>query len=59
MKKLTMWKIVKNIEGKILAVTEEIISLAEDILGEELTSRIHIGLADHISFAMKRMESGN
>ncbi len=51
-------EIVKNIEGKILAVTEEIISLAEDILGEELTSRIHIGLADHISFAMKRMEVG-
>lgn len=51
-------EIVKNVEGKILAVTEEIISLAEDTLGEELTSRIHIGLADHISFAMKRIEGG-
>ncbi|MCB2293745.1 PRD domain-containing protein [Clostridium algoriphilum] len=51
-------EIVKNVEGKILAVTEEVISLAEDMLGEKLTSRIHIGLADHISFAMKRMEVG-
>jgi len=51
-------EIVKNVEAKILAVTEEIISLAEDILDEKLTSRIHIGLADHISFAMKRMEIG-
>ncbi|MBU3128117.1 PRD domain-containing protein [Clostridium tagluense] len=49
-------EIVKNVEGQILAVTEEIISLAEDILKEKLTSRIHVGLADHISFAMKRME---
>ena len=51
-------EVLKNVESKILAVTEEIISLAEDILGEKLISRIHIGLADHISFAMKRMESG-
>ena len=51
-------EILKNVEGKILAVTEEIISLAEDILKEKLTSRIHVGLADHISFAMKRMELG-
>lgn len=51
-------QILNNVEGKILAVTEEIISLAEDILKEKLTSRIHIGLGDHISFAMKRMELG-
>lgn len=49
-------EILNNIEGQILAVTEEIISLAEDILGEKLNSRIHIGLSDHISFAVKRME---
>lgn len=51
-------EILKNVEGKILAVAEEIISLAEDILGEKLASRIHVGLSDHISFAMKRMELG-
>ena len=49
-------EILNNVEGQILAVTEEIISLAEDILKEKLTSRIHVGLADHISFSMKRME---
>jgi len=51
-------EILKNVEGQILAVTEEIICLAEDSLGEKLTSRIHVGLGDHISFAMKRMELG-
>ena len=51
-------EILKNVESEILAVTEEIISLAEDILEEKLTSHIHVGLSDHISFAMKRMELG-
>ena len=51
-------EILKNVEGEILAVTEEIISLAEDMLEEKLTSNIHVGLSDHISFAMKRMELG-
>jgi len=49
-------QILNNVEGQILAVTEEIISLAEDILKEKLISRIHVGLADHISFAIKRLE---
>jgi len=51
-------EILNNVEGQILAVTEEIISLAEDILKEKLFSRIHVGLADHISFSIKRMELG-
>ena len=51
-------EILKNVEGEVLAVSEEIISLAEDILQEKLTSNIHVGLGDHISFAMKRMELG-
>ena len=50
--------IMNNIEGEILAVSEEIISLAEDILGEKLNSHIHIGLSDHISFAIKRVDVG-
>jgi len=51
-------EILNNVESQILAVTEEIISLAEDILNEKLTSRIHVGLTDHISFSIKRMELG-
>lgn len=51
-------EILKTVEGEILAVAEEIISLAEDILEEKLNSHIHVGLGDHISFAMKRMELG-
>lgn len=51
-------KILKNVEGDILAVTEEIISLAEEILEEKLSSNIHVGLGDHVSFAIKRIELG-
>ncbi len=51
-------EILKNVEGEILAISEEIISLAEDTLEEKLNSHIHVGLGDHISFAMKRMELG-
>ena len=48
-------EILNNVEGQILAITEEIISLAEDTLDEKLNSRIHVGLGDHISFALKRV----
>jgi transcriptional antiterminator len=51
-------EILKNVENEIVAVSEEIISLAEEILEEKLSSNIHVGLADHISFAMNRMDIG-
>ena len=51
-------EILKNVENEIVAVSEEIISLAEEILEDKLSSNIHVGLADHISFAMKRMDIG-
>ncbi|MFT5872677.1 MAG: transcriptional antiterminator [Clostridium sp.] len=56
--KVSYVEILKNVEAEILAVAEEIISLAEDTLEEKLNSHIHVGLGDHISFAMKRMELG-
>lgn len=51
-------KLLQVVEGDILAVSEEIIAMAESALGEKLNSHIHVGLADHINFAIKRMNEG-
>lgn len=50
--------IIHNLDSSIVAVTEEVISLAITTLGEELNSHIHIALADHIDFAIKRTQQG-
>ncbi|WP_034869530.1 BglG family transcription antiterminator [Clostridium lundense] len=50
--------ILKSVDEEILALTEEVISLASEKLGEELNSHIHVGLADHINFAIKRIKEG-
>lgn len=50
--------ILKSINEEVLALTEEVISLASERLGEELNSHIHVGLADHINFAIKRIKEG-
>ncbi|WP_125152068.1 PRD domain-containing protein [Clostridium rectalis] len=50
--------VLENIDEDILAVTEEIIDMASNKLEEELNSHIHIGLADHINFALKRLKEG-
>lgn len=51
-------EVLKNIDKKILEITEEIIILAINELGEDLNSHIHVGLADHINFSIRRMEEG-
>lgn len=48
----------KDIDEAILGVTQEIIAIAENDLGENLNSRIHVGLTDHIHFAIKRIYDG-
>ncbi|KAJ53439.1 transcriptional antiterminator [Clostridium tetanomorphum] len=50
--------VLKNIDEEVLALTEEIIALASEKLGEELNSHIHVALADHINFAIKRIKEG-
>lgn len=50
--------IVKSLDKAILAVTEEIIALAITTLQEELNSHVHVALADHINFAIKRTQEG-
>lgn len=51
-------RILTTVEKEIIAVSEEIIKLAVERLGKELNSHIHIGLTDHINFAIKRMQEG-
>ncbi|WP_084295180.1 BglG family transcription antiterminator [Caldanaerobius polysaccharolyticus] len=51
-------KVLQDIKEEVLAVSEEIIAMAESVLGESLNSHIHVGLADHIDFAIKRVNEG-
>lgn len=51
-------KLLLQVDEKIVAITEEIIYMASKELEEELNPHIHIGLMDHINFAIKRLEEG-
>lgn len=50
--------LLNNVDPKIVELTEKIISMAHKELNEELNPHIHIGLIDHINFAIKRIEEG-
>lgn len=52
------FKILQNTEKSILAVAEEIIYMASQKLKEPLNSHIHVGLVDHINFAIRRVSEG-
>jgi transcriptional antiterminator len=51
-------RILKDVDREIVAVCEEVIGFAVKTLGEELNSHIHIGLTDHINFAIARLKDG-
>ncbi|CDF58545.1 BglG family transcription antiterminator [Thermobrachium celere] len=51
-------RLLNTVNEEIVAVSEEIIKLAVDRLGKELNSHIHIGLTDHINFAIARLKEG-
>lgn len=51
-------RILNTVDAKVIAVCEEIIKMAAERLEKELNPHIHIGLTDHINFAIKRMEEG-
>ena len=50
--------ILTSVDEKTIALTEEVIALASERLSEELNSHIHVALADHINFAIKRTKEG-
>lgn len=51
-------RLIQDVDSKIIAVSEEIISLARNTLNEDLNSHIHLGLTDHINFAIVRLKEG-
>lgn len=50
--------IVSSVDNDFLALCEEIIYNISEALGEELVENIHVGLIDHLNFAVKRLKSG-
>ncbi|QEK12424.1 PRD domain-containing protein [Crassaminicella thermophila] len=51
------FRLVKQIDCKIIEISEKIIDMAEMKLGD-LNTHIHILLTDHIGFAIERVKSG-
>lgn len=51
-------KIIDNTDKDFLALCEEIIYDISESLKEDLNENIHIGLIDHLNFAIKRLETG-
>ena len=48
-------QIIENVDEEFFNVCEKIITLISEELDEELDERIHIGLTDHLNFAVKRI----
>ena len=51
-------RIISNVDKEFLALCEEIIYDISKSLNEELNEVIHIGLIDHLNFAVKRLKNG-
>ena len=49
--------LLSQIEDKYFLASEEIIQLAETVLGEKLNEHINIGLSDHIAFAAENIQN--
>ncbi len=57
-KKEEYQQLVNSVNSEILGLTTEIIAMVTEELNEELDNHIHIALADHISFTLKRIKDG-
>ncbi|NYE08778.1 beta-glucoside operon transcriptional antiterminator [Bacillus niacini] len=51
-------QLLQQIPEKHFSISEDIISYAEENLGLKLSEHIHIGLTDHLSFAIERATEG-
>lgn len=51
-------QLVQKLPLEYIQVSDEIISYAENALGEELSANIYLTLTDHISFAVERFREG-
>lgn len=52
-----MNEVISRVDAGFFALCEEAIVDISDELGEELNESIHIGLVDHLSYAIKRIEN--
>ena len=55
-KKKEYRQLLETADKKVIGVTEEIINMISVQLEEDLADHIHIGLADHIGFVLKRLK---
>lgn len=55
--KNNMEQLLSQIKPEYFQASEEIIDYAEEFLGERLNKHIHIALADHIAFAVERLQA--
>ncbi|MFC0523567.1 PRD domain-containing protein [Pontibacillus salicampi] len=51
-------ELLRSLPEEVIDIAEEIISYAEGYLQVPLSNHIHIGLTDHLSFAINRTKSG-
>lgn len=56
--KIKFSELMEKIRGDVIGIAEEIIAMAERIKGKKLNEHIHIALADHIAFAIERINMG-
>lgn len=49
---------LNQVDPKVIEVVNEILPMAEKELGTELSPNSHVGLIDHINFAVKRIREG-
>ncbi|MBV4448384.1 PRD domain-containing protein [Clostridium tyrobutyricum] len=50
--------VLRNVDQRIIGISEEIISLCERKLDIKLNEVMHISLPDHINFALRRVKEG-
>lgn len=49
-------EVLSRVDTKLIGIVEEVIAEISDELGEELNENIHIGLIDHLFYAIKRLK---
>ncbi|MCT4619365.1 MAG: PRD domain-containing protein [Marinisporobacter sp.] len=49
---------LSQVDPKIIELVEKIMVMVKDELGEGLNPNVHVGLIDHINFAIKRLTEG-
>jgi transcriptional antiterminator len=57
-KRNNYFQLLEEVDSKIIQATEEIITMVNQELDEDINQYIRIGLTDHIAFTLKRIKEG-